>query len=842
VLEPDRKLLLAAAEIQLARDNPGGARRHLERLIERDPGDADAQLELGRALALQRDRAGARRALRLAAQLDPASPRPLLLLEELEEGSPQQHAQVLLRLGESEAARWNVPRAERLLRRAAELDPAAGAASWRERARLQECVGQPAQALDAWRETVRAGGEDAEAWTGIGRAQRALGDPGAEASFRKALELDSNHPGALKALGRMHVEYGRAELALPLLRRALKANPRDFEGHRSLARALRATGKPAEALEVLEGAGRAQAESAEVWRETAQLQRELGDLDAARRSLERAVALEPYDGGLQAEAAALHEAAGDTASAERARRLAELLGEPTRETEQTEPRAASVRGPNLDDLILGFSSQISDPRERRVALLGIREPHTGRNLLLRWLHPRAPMTPQIEASLERALALRFALVEARMPDSALLNEQVDRLYAFEQRRSLDAQAIADVNAVLDTDAVFVARLLRGPPTPEHTEGLTRACADPARFEIEVRMLSGQHADIASILTDVECLTGGLATYGAWNRRALAIYGGLLLLLCFPLLRGWGGIVVEIKLPPRTRGFLRIKLGTKPEKATDEKGKAKKKDGRLRRSLRSLSRYQKHMAGRETVFRWIPARKRAYYATVRGPLFDAMGDREIGHFLEEQRVRVVRGQTQRLVYDFNPDECAVHVTVLWNCEPARNARVALRDVSDSLRYARDGSAFFYLGKGSHTVLAGAADRATERTIEIRSVENAIPIDIDLGQEEGLMIRNCPEAVEAYLLGDFRAAEAGLQAAGEEQLAHLMAASRKPRSCARRAPTTRARRRSSSGPATTRGPPRPTAPPETSKRQPAATRRPTTTTARSSATRRRAISRR
>jgi len=65
-----------------------------------------------------------------------------------------------------------------------------------------------------------------------------------------------------------------------------------------------------------------------------------------------------------------------------------------------------------------------------------------------------------------------------------------------------------------------------------------------------------------------------------------------------------------------------------------------------------------------------------------------------------------------------------------------------------------------------------DRATERSLEIRSVENAIPVQIDLGQEEGLMIRNCPEAVEPYLLGDFSAAAAGLEAAGEEQLAHLM----------------------------------------------------------------------
>ena len=81
-----------------------------------------------------------------------------------------------------------------------------------------------------------------------------------------------------------------------------------------------------------------------------------------------------------------------------------------------------------------------------------------------------------------------------------------------------------------------------------------------------------------------------------------------------------------------------------------------------------------MAGRETIFRWIPARKRDYVVTVRGPLQDALNDETIGHFLEEQRVRVLRGQTVKVEYDFCPDECAVEVVALagWRARAAAPA--------------------------------------------------------------------------------------------------------------------------------------------------------------------------
>ena len=120
-----------------------------------------------------------------------------------------------------------------------------------------------------------------------------------------------------------------------------------------------------------------------------------------------------------------------------------------------------------------------------------------------------------------------------------------------------------------------------------------------------------------------------------------------------------------------------------------------------------------MAGRETGFRWIPARKRDYFVTVRGPLQDAMNGTRIGHFLEEQRVRVLRGQSAKLEYDFCPEECAVEVVASLDGELARGARVAVRGDLKSLRYAREGNAFLYLRPGRHLILVGHQDRACER---------------------------------------------------------------------------------------------------------------------------------
>jgi tetratricopeptide (TPR) repeat protein len=367
--------------------------------------------------------------------------------------------------------------------------------------------------------------------------------------------------------------------------------------------------------------------------------------------------------------------------------------------------------------------------------------------------------------------LRFALAHPSPPESPLLRDTIDRLYAYADPASLSAEAIADVNAALDTDAVFVTRL-----EPARVDAVDpaapRSCTEPGRLKLETRMLSGRDADVVSILYAVECLPAASAAHLAWNPRALAIYGVLVLLAIVRLVRGWGTLVVSIELPPRTRGFLHIRIASKPQQIGEARRKTGRNEGRLRRSLRSFSRFEKHMASRETVFRWIPARTRPYYVTVRGPLYDAMGGQEIGRFLEEQTVRIERGRVARLSYDFDPDEVALQVSVVQAGQPVRGARVALRDDPNSLRYAHDGSAFFYVGQGQHTLCAGGADRATERDVEISALGQAVSVIVDLSDEASLLVQDCPAAVEPYLLGDFATAAEALAAAGQARLADLM----------------------------------------------------------------------
>ena len=92
-----------------------------------------------------------------------------------------------------------------------------------------------------------------------------------------------------------------------------------------------------------------------------------------------------------------------------------------------------------------------------------------------------------------------------------------------------------------------------------------------------------------------------------------------LLVSWPLLRGWGQIVVRIKLPERTKGFMSIYITEKPDQVRREK--VDKKTGREKlvsaRRFDFLKRFGRHMAGRETTFRWIPVRKAMRELSVSG---------------------------------------------------------------------------------------------------------------------------------------------------------------------------------------------------------------------------------
>ena len=342
----------------------------------------------------------------------------------------------------------------------------------------------------------------------------------------------------------------------------------------------------------------------------------------------------------------------------------------------------------------------------------------------------------------------------------------------------------------------------------------------------------------------------------WNYEAFAAYALIALFVLFPILRGWGTVVVRIALPDKTKGYFSIHINRRSDQVAQKtvNKKTGKEKIRSHRRLDFLRRYETHMAGRQSVFRWIPARRTDYTITVGGPLLDATGKEIIGHFLEEQKIRVRRGATTNVDFDFRPRECAVEVSVHEDGRAVSNARVAVAGDPSSLRYAREGVAYLYLGRGEYTILVGSKDAAAEFRVRIDHLEAAIPLHVDLAETD-VVFRGCPAAVEPYLVGDHASAAQALHAAGNVNAARRLRAGLLERSGrsgdaaaeleavgdltqaaelrASDARPLRARRRCTSSRATSPRPRRRTARRASGPRPHAATRRSTTTATRSSA---------
>jgi tetratricopeptide (TPR) repeat protein len=766
--DPDPLLLLAAGEVQLARGNAREARRYFERALESSqegPARADAWLGLAEVRTLQSDLPGTREALEEAARLRASDPRPLEQLASLQKSEPRSAAAHLVEAADRHARRIDPDRARAQYRRAAGLDPSLTARASAGIGGLESRLGRPAEALSAYQDAIAAGANEPAAFVGAGRAQRILGDEaGAERSFQRALALDARHAPALSGLGALYLDSGRAEAALPLLRTARVVDAHDEGIRRRLALALEATGDADGAMAVLLDDSLAPV-GAESLRRAASIQQGRGDATGARATLARAVALEPHDAVLRSELAQVLEATGDAAAAGEEQQIAAILAGGSDETGTGD--SGRTAGLSLDELVSSFADQVSSAEQQPVVQLGVREPSDWRTLLLRALWPRSPDVPVIEAALRSSLEARFAKTTVSALDREMLTSEIDRLFDYESDASLSATTISTVNQVLATEGVVVTRLVA------HRTGTAQessACAQGA-FELETRLLLGRDAEFAAILANTMCLPDGFEAYGRFNPIAFGIYALLLLVVAMPAIRGWGTIHVSIRLPDRTKGFFSIHVTTKPDQVRRERVSKKSEREKIRagRRLDFLKRFERHMAGRETDFRWIPARKRGYTVTVGGPLLDARGDEIIGHFLEEQKIRVRRRATATLVFDFRPKECAVEVRVLSERSPAAGGRVAVRGDLSSLRYAREGLAFVYLGLGSHTLAVGSHDSATEVPLAIHSLENAIPLSVDLGEGE-VAFRGCPEAVEPYLQGDLATAAQVLELHGDTDAAH------------------------------------------------------------------------
>jgi tRNA A-37 threonylcarbamoyl transferase component Bud32 len=183
-----------------------------------------------------------------------------------------------------------------------------------------------------------------------------------------------------------------------------------------------------------------------------------------------------------------------------------------------------------------------------------------------------------------------------------------------------------------------------------------------------------------------------------------------------------------------------------------------------------------MADAETVFRMVPAR--SWYVAVYGLLQDPKTQEVIGNYVEERRVKVARGTSSPLKFDFRLHEAPVEIRLVTSAGEGDQladvqAVVALRGQADSTRYVRGGTALLHVSNGQHTVVVGWEDRILEQQLLVQDFVGASLV-FPIERDELAVFTGCPDAVEPYLAGDLPAASQALDRAGHTELANLLRA--------------------------------------------------------------------
>jgi tetratricopeptide (TPR) repeat protein len=768
----DPELLLAGAANAEARGEHARALELARQAGALLPDDLRPRIAAARALSALDRHADARAAWEQVLAADPHQLEAQNALARNPSLPPDVRAQYAVALANERARLLDAEGAQELYEQAQRLAPAQSFASAKlGAAKLHAQLGNADEALIAYEElgaesAEKLGRHAADAYAGLGAARVAAGDrAGAAEAYQAALSSDPNHAKALQGQGELLLEAGRPAEAVAPLARAVELAPDDAAARRALAGAHQAAGDPQAALRVLDPQAVPLEERAALLAEVAEIQRAQGDTQAAQLTLQQAVEIEPDSTPLRSALAKAYAENGDAeaAAAEQAQ-VGALTGIATTSSALASGKAAEGASARADQPVSGFAPlAASFPATRAdghsfdgVTFVGISQQLSWIERVRSWILPRVLDVAALEADVAAALGAHYELVPARAV-SDLARPAYERVRAF----STDSSDLSLVNDELGVEVSFVAALQH--PTPVRLD--SPLTPSP---RLEVRMHRGRISDeveIASLLVTVP----NPAQYMRWNAIALIPYAALLALLVAPIVRGWGRLDVKLawEVKKNAKGFFTIEISRRPGQAKRAREKAgESKIAKYQRKGASWSRFKRTMAQRENSFRWIPARD--YYVCVHGIMQDEKGE-VVGNYLEERKVRVPRGRTVEVAFDFRPKEAALEVRLVRPEGDAQGvARVALRGVPSSLKFVKDEQTIFYVGKGSFTVVVGYGDCVYERQVEVSELASQ-QVTVGLGDPQQAVFQGVKDAIEPFLLGDLALCARALDKAGMAQKA-------------------------------------------------------------------------
>jgi tRNA A-37 threonylcarbamoyl transferase component Bud32 len=280
----------------------------------------------------------------------------------------------------------------------------------------------------------------------------------------------------------------------------------------------------------------------------------------------------------------------------------------------------------------------------------------------------------------------------------------------------------------------------------------------------------------SLVSDpIDTIDGWLAHAGLPSSEALAVPAALLvagLLGALLFFHGKGDVIVSIEYPAELRGTFSVRMARR--RGSGRKGPRTASPAaaeRARRRAGAARRTERHLVSREADLREVPTGR--WYVTVDGFVQPPDDEAVIATHFDEQQVRVRRGHTVRIDFDFRPKQCPVDVKVTWDKRPVNDALVAWRGLPLSLRYARGGPVRLGVERGEHVLVVGSGDRVAELPVSVSSFKPQA-VELDLADRERLLFTGCPPAVEPYLHGDLPAAARALEREGADQVASLILA--------------------------------------------------------------------